>query len=231
MKLILDMIIYIKVYIILIIKKTSFKSIVIIIGDSGVGKTAILSKYVKGIFPVAPAPTIAIEFATKIIQIKEGGYIKAQIWDSAGQERYKAIVAGHYRRAAGALIVYDVTKRSTFEHATSWLQNIKEMAEKNCITYLVGNKIDLVDINEKNREVSTEEAQKYAKENGLKFYEASALTNVRINDCFEDLLQEIYNERRKIKGNLNEPIDKNAKILYLNKSDDDNNEKRFEGCC
>ena len=225
------MIIYIKVYIILIIKKTSFKSIVIIIGDSGVGKTAILSKYVKGIFPVAPAPTIAIEFATKIIQIKEGGYIKAQIWDSAGQERYKAIVAGHYRRAAGALIVYDVTKRSTFEHATSWLQNIKEMAEKNCITYLVGNKVDLVDINEKNREVSIEEAQKYAKENGLKFYEASALTNVRINDCFEDLLQEIYNERRKIKGNLNEPIDKNAKILYLNKSDDDNNEKKFEGCC
>ena len=231
MKLILDMIIYIKVYIILIIKNTSFKSIVIIIGDSGVGKTAILSKYVKGIFPVAPAPTIAIEFATKIIQIKEGGYIKAQIWDSAGQERYKAIVAGHYRRAAGALIVYDVTKRSTFEHATSWLQNIKEMAEKNCITYLVGNKVDLVDINEKNREVSIEEAQKYAKENGLKFYEASALTNVRINDCFEDLLQEIYNERRKIKGNLNEPIDKNAKILYLNKSDDDNNEKKFEGCC
>ena len=195
------------------------------------GKTAILSKYVKGIFPVAPAPTIAIEFATKIIQIKEGGYIKAQIWDSAGQERYKAIVAGHYRRAAGALIVYDVTKRSTFEHATSWLQNIKEMAEKNCITYLVGNKVDLIDINEKNREVSIEEAQKYAKENGLKFYEASALTNVRINDCFEDLLQEIYNERRKIKGNLNEPIDKNAKILYLNKSDDDNNEKKFEGCC
>ena len=230
MKLILDMIIYIKVYIILIIKKTFFKNIVIIIGDSGVGKTAILSKYVKGIFPVAPAPTIAIEFATKIIQIKEGGYIKAQIWDSAGQERYKAIVAGHYRRAAGALIVYDVTKRSTFEHATSWLQNIKEMAEKNCITYLVGNKVDLVDINEKNREVSIEEAQKYAKENGLKFYEASALTNVRINDCFEDLLQEIYNERRKIKGNLNEPIDKNAKILYLNKPDE-NNEKRFEGCC
>ena len=194
------------------------------------GKTAILSKYVKGIFPVAPAPTIAIEFATKIIQIKEGGYIKAQIWDSAGQERYKAIVAGHYRRAAGAIIVYDVTKRSTFEHATSWLQNIKEMAEKNCITYLVGNKVDLVDMNEKNREVTIEEAQKYSKENGLKFYEASALTNVRINDCFEDLLQEIYNERRKIKGNLNEPIDKSAKILYLNKPDD-NNEKKFDGCC
>ena len=76
---------------------------------------------------MAPPPTIAIEFATKIIQIKEGGYIKAQIWDSAGQERYKAIVAGHYRRAAGALIVYDVTKKSTFEHVTNWLKNIKIM--------------------------------------------------------------------------------------------------------
>ena len=98
---------------------------------------------------MAPAPTIAIEFATKIIQIKEGGYIKAQIWDSAGQERYKAIVAGHYRRAAGALIVYDVTRKSTFDHVTNWLKNIKEMAEKNCITYLIGNKIDILDSNEK----------------------------------------------------------------------------------
>lgn len=194
------------------------------------GKTAILSKYVKGVFPVAPTPTIAIEFASKIIQIKEGGYIKAQIWDSAGQERYKAIVAGHYRRAAGALIVYDVTKKSTFEHITNWLKNINEMAEKNCITYLIGNKIDLLDSNNNSREVSVEEAQKYAKENGLKYYETSALTSVRINDCFEDLLQEIYNERRKIKGKLNEPIDKNAKVLYLNKSTEES-ERRFENCC
>ena len=179
---------------------------------------------------MAPAPTIAIEFATKIIQIKEGGYIKAQIWDSAGQERYKAIVAGHYRRAAGALIVYDVTKKSSFEHVTNWLKNIKEMAEKNCITYLIGNKIDLLDINENNREVKIEEAQKYAKENGLRFYETSALTSVRINDCFEDLLQEIYNERRKIKGSLNEYNDKNIKVLYLNK-DTDENEKKYENCC
>ena len=194
------------------------------------GKTAILSKYVKGVFPVAPTPTIAIEFASKIIQIKEGGYIKAQIWDSAGQERYKAIVAGHYRRAAGALIVYDVTKKSTFEHITNWLKNINEMAEKNCITYLIGNKIDLLDSNNNSREVSIEEAQKYAKDNGLKYYETSALTSVRINDCFEDLLQEIYNERRKIKGKLNEPIDKNAKVLYLNKSTEES-ETRFENCC
>ena len=207
-----------------------FFFIVIIIGDSGVGKTAFLSKYVKGVFPMAPTPTIAIEFATKIIQIKEGGYIKAQIWDSAGQERYKAIVAGHYRRAAGALIVYDVTKKASFEHVTNWLKNINEMAEKNCITYLIGNKRDLVENNENAREVTIEEAQKYAKENGLRFYEASALTNENVNNSFEDLLQEIYNERRKIKGKLNEPIDKNTKVLYLNKPTQEC-EKKFENCC
>ncbi len=104
------------------------------------------------------------------------------------------------------------------------------MAEKNCITYLVGNKIDLLDNNKNIREVSIEEAQKYAKENGLRFYEASALTSERINDCFEDLLQEIYNERRKIKGKLNEPIDKTTKVLYLNKTTEDN-DKKFDICC
>ena len=104
------------------------------------------------------------------------------------------------------------------------------MAEKNCIPYLIGNKIDLLDLNENNREVSIEEAQQFSKENGLKFYEASALTSVRINDCFEDLLQEIYNERRKIKGKLNEPIDKTTKVLYLNKTTEDN-DKKFDICC
>ena len=104
------------------------------------------------------------------------------------------------------------------------------MAEKNCITYLIGNKLDLLENHENNREVSTEEGRKFAKENGLRFYETSALTSVKINDCFEDLLQEIYNERRKIKGNLNEPIDNNVKVLYLNKSNEES-EKRFEICC
>ena len=126
--------------------------------------------------------------------------------------------------------MYDVTKRSSFEHVANWLKNIKEMAEKNCISYLIGNKIDLLDYNENNRDVSIEEAQKFAKENGLKFYETSAHNSVRINDCFEDLLQEIYNERRKIKGNANEPIDKSAKIIYLNKPNEEN-EKKFAGCC
>lgn len=104
------------------------------------------------------------------------------------------------------------------------------MAEKNCITYLIGNKIDLLDINENNREVPYEEAKSFAKKFGLRFYETSALTSVKINDCFEDLLQEIYNERRKIKGKLNDPIDKSTKTLYLNKPNDEA-ESGLKNCC
>ena len=164
----------------------------------GVGKSSLLSKYVKGIFPVSPIPTIAIEFATKIVQIKEGGYIKAQIWDTAGQEKYKAITSHHYRKAVGALVVYDVTKRSTFDDVMKWYSDLRNIAEKECIIALVGNKVDLLDRNNRRREVSYEEGKKLAEENNMLFYEASALTSVKVNDCFEDLLQEIYNERRKV---------------------------------
>lgn len=203
--------------------------IVILVGDSAVGKTAILSKYIKGIFPISPIPTIAIEFATKIIQIKEGGYIKAQIWDTAGQDRYKAIVANHYRRAVGALVVFDVTKRSTFEHVENWLNDIKVLAEKNCISYLVGNKVDLLDMHEKNREVSVEEAKLLARKNNMKYYETSALTSVKINDCFEDLLQEIYNERRKIRSGSMMQGNGN-RILILNKKENNNGDS-LVNCC
>lgn len=190
------------------VKQRNFiKNKVILVGDMGVGKSSLLSKYVKGVFPTSPNATIAIEFATKIIQIKEGGYIKAQIWDTAGQEKYKSITSqyikyftsnSHYRKAVGALVVYDVTKRATFENVKKWYNDLKNFAEKECIFALVGNKIDLLDRNNRRREVSYEEGIALAKENNMLFYEASALTSVRVNDCFEDLLQEIYNERRKV---------------------------------
>ena len=190
----------------------------------GVGKSSLLSKYVKGIFPVSPIPTIAIEFATKIVQIKEGGYIKAQIWDTAGQEKYKAITSHHYRKAVGALVVYDVTKRSTFDDVMKWYSDLRNIAEKECITALVGNKVDLLDRNNRRREVSYEEGKKLAEENNMLFYEASALTSVKVNDCFEDLLQEIYNERRKV-GNLR--ASSNNHTLELHPSEEDNDSK----CC
>ena len=184
-----------------------------------------MSKYVKGNFPISPLPTIAIEFATKIIQIKEGGYIKAQIWDTAGQDKYRAITKHHYRRAVGALIVYDVTKRSSFDNVLKWLQDLKELAEKECIIALVGNKIDLLDRNNRRREVSYEEGKELADSNNMLFYETSAVTSVKVNECFEDLLQEIYNERRRV-SNINRNTG-STRILSLNK----NMENVDRQCC
>ena len=171
---------------------------IIIIGDTSVGKTALLSKYLKGVFPTSPLSTVATEFATKIIQIKEGGYIKAQIWDTAGQERYKSITYHHYRKSAGGLIVYDITKRSSFDNISTWLKDLKDLADEKCIIALVGNKLDIVQNNEKKREVSKEEAKSFAYLNHLLFYETSALNDENIGDIFEEILQNIYNERRKV---------------------------------
>jgi Rab family protein len=171
---------------------------IIIIGDSCVGKTALLSKYLKGVFPTSPLSTVATEFATKIIQIKEGGYIKAQIWDTAGEEKYKSITYHHYKKSVGGLIVYDITKKASFENVKNWYNDLINKAEKGCIIALIGNKLDLVERNEKKREVTTEEAQSYAEDNNMLFYETSAYNGNNINEIFEELMQTIYTERRKI---------------------------------
>ena len=188
------------------------------------GKTSLLSKYVKGIFPPSPLPTIAIEFATKIIQIKEGGYIKAQIWDTAGQEKYKSITSHHYRKAVGGLVVYDVTKRNTFDNVLQWLSDLRNGGERGCVVALVGNKIDLLERNTRKREVSYEEAEELAQRNGLLFYETSALSSAKVNDAFEDLLQNIYTERRKITNLQREQLN-TVNLNYTNKNRED------DGCC
>ena len=107
-------------------------------------------------------------------------------------------IFSHYRKAVGALLVYDVTKRLTFTDAQRWLSELRQFVEPDCVVMLIGNKVDLTDKKDKKREVSFEEAQEFANENKLMFYETSALSSYKVNECFEDLLQEIYNERRKI---------------------------------
>ena len=163
----------------------------------GVGKSSILSQYVKQIFQESPLPTIAIEFATKTIKIKEGGYIKAQIWDTAGQEKYKSITSHHYRKAVGALLVYDICRRNTFENCIKWYNELRKFTERSCIVCLVGNKIDILENNENKREVEFDEAKDFAKKYNMLFFETSAKNNYNVDNCFEELLQQIYNEKRK----------------------------------
>ncbi|KFH11169.1 Rab11b, partial [Toxoplasma gondii MAS] len=117
------------------------------------------------------------------------------IWDTAGQERYRSITSAHYRRAVGALLVYDVTRKSTFLNASKWLEELRQNSEPDIVIMMVGNKLDLVEKDPTARDVPYELAAKFAQANGLYFSEASAVTAFNVKHIFEHLLQEIYNHR------------------------------------
>ena len=109
------------------------------------GKTCLLSRYIKNTLPKSLGPTIGVEFATKRVLMKDGSLIKAQIYDTSSLERFKALTVAHFRKALGFLIVYDVTNRSSFDKAQNWLQMILDQAKEEVCFMLVGNKVDLVE--------------------------------------------------------------------------------------
>eukprot|EP01117_Protostelium_nocturnum_P002002 TRINITY_DN12653_c0_g1_i1.p1 TRINITY_DN12653_c0_g1~~TRINITY_DN12653_c0_g1_i1.p1 ORF type:complete len:213 (+),score=61.60 TRINITY_DN12653_c0_g1_i1:144-782(+) len=160
---------------------------IVLIGDSGVGKSNLLSRFSRNEFNLETKSTIGVEFATRSIRT-EGKTIKAQTWDTAGQERYRAITSAYYRAAVGALLVYDIAKYSTFKNAERWLSELRENADRNIVIMLVGNKSDLRHL----REVPTEEAKAFAEKHKLSFIETSALDSTNVESAFQNLLTEIF---------------------------------------
>ena len=177
---------------------------IVLVGDMNVGKTYLLSRYIKGQLPKSTGPTIGVEFATKTVKLTSGNTIKAQIWDTAGQERYRAITTAHYRRALGALLVYDVTQRSSFEGVKKWMEELRDHAEPDIVILLVGNKTDLVDRNPSSRQVTEAQARQTAEAGQMLFIEASAVSGTKVKDAFEILLNEIY-RKRSVDGNFRPP--------------------------
>jgi Ras-related protein Rab-11A len=131
----------------------------------------------------------------------EGRTVKAQIWDTAGQERYRAITSAYYRGALGALLVYDVTKPTTFDNVQRWLKELRDHADANIVIMLIGNKTDLKHL----RAVATEDAQSYAEKEGLSFIETSALEATNVEKAFQTILGEIYRIISKKSLSSNEP--------------------------
>ncbi|KAG8663701.1 hypothetical protein MANES_01G266736v8, partial [Manihot esculenta] len=164
---------------------TVFK--VVVIGDSAVGKTQLLSRFTKNEFCLDSKSTIGVEFQTRTVTIK-GKVVKAQIWDTAGQERYRAVTSAYYRGALGAMIVYDITKRPTFDHVARWVEELRAHADNSIVITLIGNKADLMD----QRAVSTEDAVEFEEDQGLFFFETSALSGENVDKAFLRLLEEIY---------------------------------------
>ncbi|KAJ4966965.1 hypothetical protein NE237_018814 [Protea cynaroides] len=179
---------------------------VVLIGDSGVGKSNILSRFTRNEFCLESKSTIGVEFATRTVQV-EGKTIKAQIWDTAGQERYRAITSAYYRGALGALLVYDVTKPTTFENVSRWLKELRDHADSNIVIMLVGNKTDLKHL----RAVATEDAQSFAEKEGLSFIETSALEAINVEKAFQTILAEIYRIISKKNLSSGEPAPANIK--------------------
>lgn len=160
---------------------------IVLIGDSGVGKSNILSRFTRNEFCLESKSTIGVEFATRTLQV-EGKTVKAQIWDTAGQERYRAITSAYYRGAVGALLVYDITKRQTFDNVQRWLRELRDHADSNIVIMMAGNKSDLSHL----RAVYEDDGQNLAEREGLSFLETSALEATNIEKAFQTILTEIY---------------------------------------
>ena len=198
---------------------------IVLVGEAGVGKTHLLSRYVKGSLPKNPTSTIGVEFATRTVPLLTGCTVRAQILDTAGQERYKSITSAHYRRAVGALLVYDVTNEKSFLNLKKWLDDLKENAEPDIVIMLVGNKIDLCEKNPNARKVSTDQGMKFAQSHSMLFEETSAITVARVREAFENLLQEIYNFKSRTVKQRN-PSESVGHILIPRIE-----ERRILSCC
>ncbi|KAL7671086.1 hypothetical protein ACOME3_005999 [Neoechinorhynchus agilis] len=151
----------------------------IMIGDTGVGKSCLLLQFTDRRFQPVHDLTIGVEFGARMITT-EGKQIKLQIWDTAGQENFRSITRSYYRGAAGALLVYDITRRETFEHVADWLEDARLHSSSNMVVMLIGNKSDM----DSRREVSKEEGESFAAKNKLVFIETSAKTGENVEEAF-----------------------------------------------
>jgi len=165
---------------------------VVVTGDSGVGKTNVISRFTNDEFILDNKATIGVEFGYAEVKVGGGAIAKVQIWDTAGQERFRAITRGYYKGAVGALVVYDLTKMQTFKNIEKWLQELREYAESDIVIMLVGNKKDL----ENEREVPTQEAQKFAQKQSLLYMETSALDGENVSAAFEQTINEIHSRKK-----------------------------------
>ena len=166
----------------------------VIIGDSGVGKSNILLRYIYNSFSEEFKTTVGVEFGAKNIEIDKKVY-RIQIWDTAGQENFRSIARAYYKNSVCAFVVYDISKRSSFEDIQVWIDDCTKQTAKSVLLFLIGNKNDLND----EREVSYEEGEAYAKAHKMMFLEASAKTGNNINEIFERSVKQIA---KNIKNNI-----------------------------
>jgi small GTP-binding protein len=181
----------------------------VLIGDSGTGKTNLMLRYTKNQFDLETKTTIGVEFSSREINIEHTKY-KYQIWDTAGQERFQGLATAYFRGAKICIIVYDITKYETFVNVNNWLKKVRDNCDPDVQIYVIGNKIDLEHL----RSVSKEEGIKYCKENDLVFAEVSALRSTNIEELFYNIGNDFHEKIKRITGSDKEDIQERYKYKY-----------------
>ena len=181
-------------------KNYDFTIKLLMIGDSNVGKTCILTKYVTNTYTNDFTSTIGIDFHIKRITVNDK-VVKLQLWDTAGQERFRSVTIGYFRGAQGAFIVYDVTNRESFDNIKKWMEDINKNCYKGIIIFLVGNKIDEIH----NRKVSTEEGKELGKKYNINYFECSAKTGKNIEEIYFNIAT-IISKKIIEEQNLNKSV-------------------------
>ena len=192
----------------------------LMIGDSGVGKTCLLLRYANDSFSPTFITTIGIDFKIKTIELDEK-VVKLQIWDTAGQERFRTITTSYFRGAQGILLVYDVTDRGSFENISNWVGQIQAHADLNVNKILVGNKCD---VDPSKIAVSEEEGQRLADQHGIPFFQTSAKNNLRVVEAFEAIARDVKN--RMVRDGIGKKDEQKGGVSIA-----DGGNKKQGGCC
>ena len=194
---------------------------VLLLGNSDVGKSSLLLRFVDSVWNESFVPTIGVDFKVKTIEIGDKK-VKMQIWDTAGQERFRNVVSTYFRGSNGILLIYDITSRDSFKNLESWLIEIEKHASDNVLKILIGNKNDL----ENDRVISVEEGQNFANRNGMQFIETSAKMDTNVSEAFQTLgkLMLEFNSNKKPL----EPKKSENKTLTASSGKDINAKKK---CC
>ena len=193
---------------------------VLLLGNSDVGKSSLLLRFVDSLWNDAFVPTIGVDFKVKTLEINNKK-VKMQIWDTAGQERFRTVVSTYFRGAHGILLLYDVTNKDSFKNLENWLIEIEKNASDKVLKILLGNKCDLND----DREIQTEEGQAFAIRNGMEFMETSAKMNTNVSEAFETLGKLMIDFNSKVNNNSQNG---EGKAFKANSGKDLNTKKK---CC
>lgn len=195
---------------------------VVIVGDTGVGKTNLLTRYTKNTFYENSKNTIGVDFSGVDMNIR-GKSIKTQFWDTAGQEKYQSMASAYYKNSLGAFLVYDITRVETFNNLGKWIDLLKEHSNPEILIFLIGNKSDLA----AKRQVTKETAENFSKKNKLFFKEVSAKENYNqcVQKAFNILLEEIVKIQEK------EDLSKNDFLHKMHRKSLSKKKKDADNCC